>query len=61
LDAEYNGDCRLFLAIPKINAKCLLARNMLAEGLEPATVAKISGLTEGEILALMQDVPSRRR
>jgi predicted transposase/invertase (TIGR01784 family) len=45
----------------EINAKCLLARNMLAEGLEPATVAKISGLTEGEILALMQDVPSRRR
>jgi flagellar biosynthesis/type III secretory pathway protein FliH len=41
--------------------KRLLARNMLAEGLEPATVAKISGLTEGEILALMRDVPSRRR
>ena len=40
--------------------KRLLARNMLAEGLEPATVAKISGLTEGEILALMQDVPSQR-
>jgi len=37
-----------------------LARNMLAEGLEPATVAKISGLTEGEILALMQDVSSQR-
>lgn len=41
--------------------KRLLARNMLAEGLEPATVAKISGLTEGEILALMQDVSSQRR
>ena len=51
----------LFLAIPKINTKRLLARNMLAEGLEPATVAKISGLTEGEILAIMRDVPSRRR
>jgi len=38
-----------------------LARNMLAEGLEPATVAKISGLTEDEILALMQDVSSQRR
>ena len=41
--------------------KRLLARNMLAEGLEPTTVAKISGLTAGEILALMRDVPSRRR
>ena len=55
------GYCWLFLAIPKINAKRQLARNMLAEGLEPATVAKISGLTEGEILALMRDVPSQRR
>jgi len=39
----------LLLAIPKINAKRLLARNVLAEGLEPATVAKISGLTEAEL------------
>jgi hypothetical protein len=61
LDAEYNGDCRLFLAIPKINAKRLLARNMLAEGLDPGFVAELSGLTEGEILALMRDVASRRR
>jgi hypothetical protein len=45
LDAEYNGYCWLLLAIPKINTKRQLARNMLAEGLEPATVAKISIIT----------------
>ncbi|MBR3558527.1 MAG: hypothetical protein IKN78_06620 [Bacteroidales bacterium] len=39
----------LLLSIPKINAKRFLARNVLAEGLEPATVAKISGLTEAEL------------
>lgn len=44
----------LFLAISKINAKCLLARNMLAEGLVPDVVARISGLTEDEVVALAQ-------
>ncbi len=39
----------------EINAKRLLARNMLAEGLEPATVAKISGLTEEELLNLTRE------
>ena len=39
----------LLLAIPKINAKRLLARNMLAEGLDPVIIAKISGLTEAEL------------
>ena len=34
------------------NAKRLLARNMLAEGLDSAIVAKITGLTEEEVLAL---------
>jgi predicted transposase/invertase (TIGR01784 family) len=32
-----------------------LARNMLAEGLNPAMVAKISGLTEAEVLALVNE------
>ena len=32
-----------------------LARNMLAEGLDPAKVAKISGLTEAEVLALVDE------
>ena len=35
--------------------KRLLARNMLAEGLEPATVAKISGLTEEELQELTRE------
>ena len=39
----------------EINAKRLLARNMLAEGLEPATVAKISGLTEEELQELTRE------
>ena len=34
------------------NAKRLLARNMLAEGLDPDVVARISRLTEEEVLAL---------
>jgi len=34
--------------------KRLLACNMLAEGLAPAVVARISGLTEAEVKALMQ-------
>ena len=33
----------------EISTKRLLARNMLAEGLDPAIVAKISGLTEEEL------------
>jgi len=49
LDAEYNGDCRLFLAIPKINTKRLLARNMLAKGLDPTLIAEITKLTEEEL------------
>jgi hypothetical protein len=39
----------LLLAIPKISTKRLLARNMLAEGLDPVIIAKISGLTEAEL------------
>ena len=31
-----------------------MARNMLAEGLAPALVVEISGLTEDEVMALMQ-------
>lgn len=34
------------------NAKRLLACNMLAEGFDPTIVAKISGLTEEEVLTL---------
>ena len=34
--------------------KRLLVRNMLAEGLDPAMVAKITELTEGEILAMRE-------
>ena len=33
----------------------LLVRNMLAEGLDPALVAKIAGLTEEEIRAMSAD------
>ena len=36
------------------NTKCQLARNMLAEGLDPAMVAKIAGLTEAEVLELRE-------
>ena len=35
--------------------KRLLAKNMLAEGIAPAMVARISGLTEDEVLALARD------
>ena len=35
-------------------AKCQLARNMLVEGLDPVVVAKITGLTEEEVKALVQ-------
>jgi predicted transposase/invertase (TIGR01784 family) len=37
----------------EIGTKCLLARNMLAEGLASDVVARISGLTEDEVAALM--------
>ena len=33
----------------------LLAKNMLAEGIAPAMIARISGLTEEEVLALAQE------
>ena len=33
----------------------LLVRNMLAEGLDPAMVAKITELTEGEVLAMREE------
>ena len=36
-------------------ARRLLARNMLAEGIAPAMIARISGLTEEEVLALAQE------
>ena len=36
------------------NTKRLLALNMLAKGLDPALIAEISGLTEEEVLALVQ-------
>ena len=36
------------------NTKCQLARNMLAEGLDPAMVAKIAELTEAEVLELRE-------
>lgn len=36
-------------------AKCQLARNMLVEGLDPVMVAKITGLTEEEIKALVRE------
>ena len=36
-------------------AKRLLALNMLAEGISPAVVARISGLTEDEVLALAKE------
>ena len=35
--------------------RCLLAMNMLAEGIAPAMVARISGLTEDEVMALSQE------
>ena len=38
----------------EISTKRLLARNMLAEGLAPTLVVEISGLTENEVMALMQ-------
>ncbi|MBP5496116.1 MAG: hypothetical protein J6X98_02995, partial [Bacteroidales bacterium] len=38
----------------EISTKRLLARNMLAEGLAPALVVEISGLTEDEVAALAQ-------
>ena len=38
----------------EISTKRLLARNMLAKGLAPALVVEISGLTEDEVMALMQ-------
>ena len=38
----------------EINTKRLLARNMLAEGLASDVVARISGLTEDEVMALAQ-------
>ncbi len=34
----------------------LLVRNMLAEGLDPAMVAKITELTEGEVLAMREEM-----
>ena len=34
----------------------LLVRNMLAEGLDPAMVAKIADLTEGEVLAMREEM-----
>jgi predicted transposase/invertase (TIGR01784 family) len=34
----------------------LLVRNMLAEGLDPAMVAKIAELTEGEVLAMREEM-----
>ena len=37
------------------NTKRLLAKNMLAEGIPPAVVARISGLTEDEIMALTRE------
>jgi len=37
----------------RVEEKHLLARNMLAKGLEPTLVAEISGLTEDEVMALM--------
>ena len=36
--------------------KRLLVRNMLAEGLDPAMVAKIAELTEGEVLAMREEM-----
>ena len=37
------------------NAKRLLVQNMLAKGLETSMVAEISGLTEAEVLKMVQD------
>ena len=37
------------------NARLQLAKNMLAEGIPPAMVARISGLTEEEVLALPRE------
>ena len=37
------------------NTRRLLAQNMLAEGIAPDTIARISGLTEEEVLALAQE------
>ena len=38
----------------ELSTKRLLARNMIAKGLAPALVVEISGLTEDEVMALMQ-------
>ena len=37
------------------HARRLLARNMLAEGMSPATIARISGLSEAEVMALTNE------
>ena len=37
------------------NARLQLAKNMLTEGISPAMVARISGLTEEEVLALPRE------
>ena len=37
------------------HARRLLARNMLAEGMSPATIARISGLSEAEVMALANE------
>jgi len=39
----------------RVEEKHLLARNMLAKGLEPALVSEISGLTTNEVLALASE------
>ena len=36
-------------------ARRLLVKNMLAEGIVPAMIARISGLTEDEVLALAKE------
>ena len=38
-----------------VEARLLLAKNMLAKGLAPSLIAEISGLTEVEVLALAQE------
>ena len=39
----------------EINTRRLLVMNMLAEGIAPAMIARISGLTEDEVLALAKE------
>ena len=51
---EQKGDSSLATVQGEISTKRLLARNMLAEGLAPALVVEISGLTEDEVTALAQ-------